>query len=125
MSDAHAPVRKRKIRINHSPWLTPELKKLMFERDNLKKTATNDKTSDNWLKYKLTRNKVNYSFKYAKVAYSNNYFKETVGNTRDSWKRVNMIMGKNPYYTEIDNISIGDVTYASSSEIGSGVPCPF
>ena len=34
-------------------------------------------------------------------------------------------MGKNPYYTEIDNISIGDVTYASSSEIGNGEPCPF
>ena len=65
ISDAHAPVRKRKIRINHSPWLTPELKKLMFERDNLKKTATNNKTSDNWLKYKLTRNKVNDSIKCA------------------------------------------------------------
>ena len=66
----------------------------MFGRDNLKKTATNHKTSNNWLKYKLTRNKVNDSFKYAKVPYYNNYFKEIVGNTRDSWKRVNMIMGK-------------------------------
>ena len=94
----------------------------MFERDNLKKIATSNKTSDNWLKYKLTRNKVNNSIKCAKVGDYNNYFKETLGNTRDSWKRVNMIMGKNPYYTEIDNISIGDVTYASSSEIGSGVP---
>ena len=29
ITDAHAPVRKRKIRINQSPSLTPELKKLM------------------------------------------------------------------------------------------------
>ena len=65
----------------------------MFERDNLKKTTTNDKTSDNWLKYKLTRNKVNESFKFAKVAYYNNYFKETVGKTRDSWKRVSIEYG--------------------------------
>ena len=53
----------------------------MFERDNLKKIATNDKTSDNWLKYKLTRNNVNDRFKCAKVGYYNNYFKETLGNT--------------------------------------------
>ena len=65
ISDFHAPARKRKIRINRSLWLTPELKKLMFERDNLKKIATSNKTSDNWLKYKLTRNKVNDSIKCA------------------------------------------------------------
>ena len=94
----------------------------MFDWDNLRKIATNNKTSDNLLKYKLTRNKVKDSIKCAKVGYYNNYFKETVGNTRDSWKGVIMIMRKYPRYTEINNISIGDGTYASSSKIDSGVP---
>ena len=122
ISDAHAAVHKRKIRINHSLWLTLEPKKLMFKMNNLKKTPTNNKTSDNQLKYRLTRNKVNDSIKCAKVAYYNNYFKETLGHTRDSWKRVIVIMWKNPHQTDIHNISIGDVTYTSSSEMGSRVP---
>ena len=32
--DFHAPKHKRKVRNNYAPWLTPEIKRLMFERDN-------------------------------------------------------------------------------------------
>ena len=34
--DFHAPKRKRKVRNNLAPWLTPEINRLMFERDKLK-----------------------------------------------------------------------------------------
>ena len=46
--DFHAPKRSRKIRNNHAPWLTPELKKLMFQRDKLKRVANINKTEANW-----------------------------------------------------------------------------
>ncbi|CAB3979478.1 Hypothetical predicted protein, partial [Paramuricea clavata] len=51
ISDIHAPNRSRKIRNKHSPWLTPELKKLMFERDRLKRIASKHDTERNWSKY--------------------------------------------------------------------------
>ena len=34
--DSHAPFRRKKVRNSNSPWLTPDLKKLMFERDKAK-----------------------------------------------------------------------------------------
>ena len=37
--DFHAPKRKRKVRNNYAAWLTPEIKRLMFERDKLKRVA--------------------------------------------------------------------------------------
>ena len=48
--DFHAPKRKRKIRNNYAPWLTPELKRLMFERDKLEKAAIIDKSEVHWAK---------------------------------------------------------------------------
>lgn len=71
--------------------------------------------SENWLKYKSVRNKVNDGIKYAKVAYYNNDFRETPGNTRESSKEVNMILGKNRHHTEMNSINIGDVACTSSS----------
>ena len=52
------------------------------------------KTSENWQKYKAARNKVNEGIKCAKASHYKNYFRETLGNTRESWKGVNMILGK-------------------------------
>ena len=34
--EVHAPCRTRRVRISKSPWITPELKKHMHERDILK-----------------------------------------------------------------------------------------
>ena len=35
--DSHAPYPRKKVGNSNSPWLTPDLKKLMFERDKAKK----------------------------------------------------------------------------------------
>ena len=50
LSDDHAAIRKRKIRNTHSPWLTPVLNKLMFDRYKIKRIATNYKTLEDWSK---------------------------------------------------------------------------
>ena len=36
VSDTYAPVPKRKSTNNDDPWLTPELKRKLFERDKMK-----------------------------------------------------------------------------------------
>ena len=36
----HAPVKKRRVRNSKAPWLTPEIKRLMWERDRTKRIAT-------------------------------------------------------------------------------------
>ena len=39
--DKHAPIRTKRVRSSKCPWLTPQLKKYMYERGKLKKKATN------------------------------------------------------------------------------------
>ena len=117
ISNIHAPLRKRKIRNTFAPWLTPELKRQMFERDKLKKIATKFKTDENWTNYKRVRNRVNANIKSAKVAYYNNYFNENLGNIKNAWKGVNMIMGKDSLSTEIKDITVDGMSYTSPSEI--------
>ena len=51
--DFHAPTRKRKVRHNYAPWLTPEIKRLMFERDKLKRAAIINNSDAHWTVYKI------------------------------------------------------------------------
>ena len=105
ISDRHAPFRQKKARSAHSPWLTQELKMLMFERGKLKNIATRFKSNDNWTKYKTVRNQVNESIRLAKASYYNTYFKNNRGNIKNTWKGVNLIMGKNAHENRENAVS--------------------
>ena len=39
IADYHAPVKKERVRRIPPPWITPDLKRLIFQRDKLKKKA--------------------------------------------------------------------------------------
>ncbi len=41
--EMHAPLRTRRVRLSTSPWITPELKRHMHERDILKIKAIRSK----------------------------------------------------------------------------------
>ena len=76
IADYQAPLKKRRVRGISSPWITPELKKLMFQRDKLKKIASRFPIDVNCTSYKHLKNKVNYEIKNAKINYYNAFFKE-------------------------------------------------
>ena len=52
----HAPIKRRKIRSEFAPWLTPSIMKSMATRDRLKKIAT--KNPEMWSLYTKQRNTV-------------------------------------------------------------------
>ena len=66
VADTHAPLRKKRIRNQSAPWLTPEIKSLMWERDRLGGIAiiTNDQTK--WDEFKRLKNQVNHSIEIGK-----------------------------------------------------------
>ena len=74
--DSHAPFRRKKVRSSNSHWLTPDLKKLVFERDKAKKLASRVGSSETWMHFKALKNKVNITIKKAKVEYYNWFFKD-------------------------------------------------
>ena len=119
ISDIHAPKRSRKIRNKHSPWLTPELKKLMFERDRLKRIASKHDTEHNWSKYRSARNNVSRCIQDAKAAYYHNYFRNSFGDIKNTWKGVNELMGKNSHTNVISSIKVGECNYTSSRDISN------
>ena len=123
--DSHAPKRKRKIRNNFAPWLTPELKRLMFERNKLKRAAIINKSEVYWAEYKTARNNVNANIKKAKINYYQRYFETNLGDTKKSWRRVNLILGRNLPATEISRIDAGDITCTTPIEISNGLNSHF
>ena len=111
---------ERRFEVQTLPsWLTPDLKKLMFERDKAKKLASRAGSSDTWMHLKALRNKVNITIKKAKVEYYNSFFKNNQGNIKNTWKRINTIFGKIPQPTRIHSLKIGDTIYTTPDEISN------
>ena len=67
--DKHAPVQRIRKRNSGVPWLTGETKKMIFERDKLKRKAVVTNCQATWDEYKSTRNKVNIALRQAKADY--------------------------------------------------------
>ena len=79
--DFHAPKCKRKIRNNYAPWLTPEIKRMMFEREKLKGAAIINNSDAHWTE--IARNNVNANIRKAKTNYYNRYFETNLGDGKE------------------------------------------
>ena len=65
----HVPVKKRRVRNSNAPWLTPEIKRLMWERDRIRRIAIVTSDQLKWAEYRRLRNRVNHSIKASKKNY--------------------------------------------------------
>ena len=63
---------ERRSEIQTLPGFTPDLKKLMFERDKAKKLASRAGSSETWMRFKALRNKVDTAIKKVKFVFKNN-----------------------------------------------------
>jgi len=64
--DLHAPLWTKHIRASKSPWITPELKNLMYRIDRLKIKALRTGNPSDWTNFKNLRNEVNNAIKNVK-----------------------------------------------------------
>ena len=69
VSDAHAPLRSKRVRGSKSPWITTELKKMMHLRDRLKIKAIRSGDAIDRNDFKRARNNVNNAIANAKKSY--------------------------------------------------------
>ena len=67
--DLHAPFRTKHVRASKSPWITSELKNLMYWRDRLKIKALRTGDVSDCSNFKKLRNEVNNSIKKVKKSY--------------------------------------------------------
>ena len=75
--DKHAPIRIKRVGKKNSPWVTGELRRLLFERDSL------------WHQYKQFRNRANNETKRAKRLYFTNNLELHKHDMKKTWKLIN------------------------------------
>ena len=106
--DIHAPLRKRKVRNKPTPWLTPSVKKMMYQRDHLKKISIKNGSSHLLEAYKEARNRVNAAIKKAKKDYVTAEVTNNTHDPRRSWKAVNLLLGRHSKITGITEVRVDE-----------------
>jgi hypothetical protein len=64
----HAPIQHKRIKGNSIPWITPEIKYMMRNRDYHKKQAMKHASESHWKSYQVLRNKVNVAMRNPNIS---------------------------------------------------------
>ena len=91
--DKHAPLQHRKIRSKKAPCITNDIKNLMNTRDKFKRKAILTNNENDWLNFRLTRNKVNIKLRNAKKDYYSSKIAGQQFNPKKAWKSINSLLG--------------------------------
>ena len=103
--DKHAPRRVMRVRNKPAPWLNSQLKEEMYERDWLKKKASETQRPDVWKAYKTKKLTVNKKVKKTKKDYYKHQIEGASGNLKATWKILNDLMGKKSDSTRINDLT--------------------
>ena len=117
VANKHAPIKSGRVRNKNSPWINSEIRKLIIERDCLKKQAIKTGNRDDWIKFKKVKNKTNRIIKETKANYYKSNIDSTSGNPRAIWKTLNELMGRNAKSSGINSIKIDNVAVTDSQQI--------
>ena len=105
VADKHAPVVTCRVRGKTLPWLTPEIKNLMQEREHFHEKAIRTKKEIHWSSYKRLRNAVTLKLRKEKSRYYSTRLSEDQ-NSKEMWKTLNKILPKKPKTAaEIESLS--------------------
>ena len=118
--DRHAPVRMKRVRGAKSPWITPQLKQRMRERDIQKIKAIRSKDPNDWAVFKTTRNSVNNDIKNARKLYYNNAFHEYKNNSKKTWSIINELTSRKQKSSQIHEINRNGSIIKDSHKISEG-----
>ena len=115
----HAPIRMRRTSRPSMPWMTPEIAKLISDRDFYLKKAKRDKSSNHWMKYKNLRNDVHRHIEKAKSNYYTNILQECREDSAKLWKAFNQALPSKLTST-FSSLKIDDTTYTTAKSIADG-----
>ena len=93
--DMMAPMKTVQIRTNYNPWISPETKQLMKDRDDNQKLAAETHDPEIWRKYKNLRNRVTSRLKSEENNWKRYKLTECGRDSSKSWKTVKGILNWN------------------------------
>ena len=109
----HAPIKTRTTSRPPMPWMTPEIAKLISDRDFYLKKAKRDKSSNLWMKRKNLRNDVHRHIEKAKSDYYINILQECRGDSAKLWKAFNQVLPSKLTST-FSSLKIDDSSYTTA-----------
>ena len=116
VADKYAPVRQRRIKREHKPWLTKEIKQLMYHRDYLKRQSVRFTSSNYKAAYKRCKNKLNKLIKTTKEEYFKTKL-SNANNSKDSWQAINELLNKKPESTQVTQLNVDDQVITGDGNI--------
>ncbi len=105
IAEKHAPVRQRRVKSEHKPWLTKEIKRLMQHRDYLKRQSVRLTSSNYNEAYKRCKNKLNKLIKKTKEEYFKTKL-SNANNSKESWQAINELLNKKPKTTHVTQLNV-------------------
>ena len=86
--DLMAPVRTIQVRKNYAPWLSKETKRLMQERNEAQKHASQTRDQDDFRQFKSLRNQATAKMRQDKKAWEKQKLSSSLNNSIFLWKNV-------------------------------------
>ena len=114
----HAPLRQRRVKHEHKPWLTNEIKQLIFHRDYLKRQSVRVLSTDYHAAYKRCKNRVNKLIESIKK----DHFKKRLtnsSNSKESWQAINELLNRKPKPTRVNKIIEDDKIITKNEDIAN------
>ena len=86
--DKHAPIKKKCVSANNSPFMTKPLRKMIMNRSRCKNTYFKNKTVENWEKYRKLRNECVKLTKKVKREYFESLNINSITDNKKFWKAI-------------------------------------
>ena len=119
VANLHAPVKKKRVKNSKAPWLTPEIKRLMWERDRTKRIATVTNDQLKWAEYRRLKYRVNHSIKASKQDYYHSYFEDNVGKAKSTWNGINTLLSRKKTFAQATKLIIGEAVITDTHELSN------
>ena len=110
--DDHAPIISfKKSKTPGSQFITVDIRKVMRQRDRLKRKFNKSRNPDDWENYRKTRNKVVSMRRKAVKEHFAKLWEETYGNQRKFWTTIS------PYINSRKNVNTGRIILKDNGKI--------
>ena len=81
----------------NSPWITPQIIKMMYQRDYMHRKAVDAQCDNMWQEYRELRNKINNTIKFEKQQYYEDAIISNQRNPKSMWKKINELVRENKH----------------------------
>ena len=117
LEDRHAPYKTKTVRGRPSPWVSPDLIAMTWERDHLKRVAEKHGDPLTWARYRKLRNQTSHCNEKLKEEYFQSQINEYKSNSSKLWSVLKNLLGTSSKSSEIKSVMVDGVEVTDKNSI--------